>query len=194
MIKFLPGCVSLGSIARRCIQSFGQNLAWVEMSRMFLLIVQRHNFWYLVACRPSSHIAHSVLSSHLTTMGYFNFEALDLFCEFHSLWISKSSWLTELVSWRVQNFAHEINYRLRSVKRSSRNINVEHHLPLAWSHALMESKPYFPSSSERRCLSHRSRKERSSNWGVSHRGQVAHNDIKSLNCFKWNSVETSVKS
>ena len=191
-MKFLPGCVALGNIARRCILSFGQNRAWVGMSRMFLTHLQTL-FWYLVACRSSSHIAHSVLSSHLTTVSNFNFESLDLLGELNSLRISKSSWLTELVSWRIKNFAHEINDRLRSIKGSRRDINVEHHLPLAGSHALMESEPNFASSSKRRCLSYRSREERSSNWGVSHRGQVAHNDIKGLNCFKWNSVKASIQ-
>jgi hypothetical protein len=42
----------------------------------------------LMAGRSSSHVANSVLSSHLATMGDFNFESLDLLGEFDSLRIS----------------------------------------------------------------------------------------------------------
>ena len=132
---------------------------------------ERHTrIWmYLMACRSSSHVANSVLSSHLATMGDFNFESLDFFGEFYTLRVSKASRLAKFISWSIEHFAHEVNDRLCSIESSSRYINVQHHLPLARAHTLMESKPDFSAASKWWSLSNRSWEEWPSDWSISHR-------------------------
>ena len=146
-----------------------------------------------MAGRSSSHVANSVLSSHLATMGDFNFESLDLLGEFDSLRISKASRLAKFIPRSIKYFAHEINDRLCSVESSSGYVDVQHHLPLAGAHTLMETEPDFSTTSKGWGLSNRSREERPSDWSVSHRWQVTHDNVESLNSFEGNAMKTPVE-
>ena len=81
---------------------------------------------------PPCDIAYPVFPPHLAAMVNFDLEAFDLLGKLDPLGIGE--WLPLIIDVTdVENFAHEVNHRLSLIKCSSRDVNVEVHLPLRWA-------------------------------------------------------------
>ncbi|KAF1767279.1 hypothetical protein GCK72_007238 [Caenorhabditis remanei] len=121
----------------------------------------------------SRHIAHSILSSHRSTVIYLNLETPDLFCKLDSLRVREHTTLGKSLNWKLQDFGEEFNDWHGTIECGGRDIDIQHHFPLRWTNRLMESKPYFTSSTELALritlssfISSWWREERSSNRGI----------------------------
>lgn len=77
-------------------------------------------------------------------------------------------------------------------------IDIQHHLPLRWAYALMESEPHLSASAQfalgvelsmlwggllRRVVGRR--EERAADWGVLQGGQMTQDDVHRLHSFEW---------
>ena len=143
--------------------------------------------------RTTGDIADAILSLHLPAMRDLDLESLDLLRKLDTLRVGETSHLAQLIAIDVEHLAHEINYTLRLVKSSGRDVNVEHHFPLRRAHRLMETKPDFATTSKRRRVTVRRREERAANGRVAHGGQVPHDNVERLNGFKRNPMKTTLQ-
>ena len=91
---------------------------------------------------------YSIFPSHCTAVSDLYLQTSDFLRELDSLGVSERLPLILDVP-DVQDLAHEVDGGLGLVEGSGGDIHVEHHLPLARSHRLMESKPDLASSTQR---------------------------------------------
>ena len=83
---------------------------------------------------------HSVLPPHGTAVCYLNLETANLLGELDPLRVGERLALVVDVS-DVEDLAHEVDGGLGFVEGGGRHVHVEHHLPLAGPHRLVEPEP-----------------------------------------------------
>ena len=116
----------------------------------------------------ASDIADAILSLHLPAMRDLDLESLNLLRELYPLRIGETSHLAQFIAIDVEDLAHEINYTLRLVKSSGRDVNIKHHFPLGRAHRLMETKPDFASTAKWWRLADGRREEGATDGCVAH--------------------------
>ena len=157
----------------------------------FLVTLQTRYFRLMVPQWVISIFKHLISLVNLTLCESVN----GFLCSLMSR-ISKTSHIKSMTGW-----ACKLNKKSKSwssfktklgisssylVKSCGRDVNIEHHFPLWRPHTLMETKPYFTTSSQRMVIAIRARKETSAHRSISHGGQMSHHNIQSLNSIKWN--------
>ena len=142
---------------------------------------------------PPRHVTHAVLPAHAAAVRDLDLQTLDLLGELHPLRVGQRLSLLVDVS-DVQNLAHELDDWLSLVEGSGRHVDVEHHLPLGRPHRLVETKPDFPTTSQRMVIPIWGGEEGPSDRGVGHAGKVPHHHVQRLNGVKRNLPSPAFKS
>ena len=112
-----------------------------------------------MTCRSTRDIADSVFAPHGAAVRDFNLETFDLLGEFDALRVGEASHLSQIVSSNVEYFAHEVDDALRFIESRRRDVDIEHHFPLAGPHRLVETKPNFSTATKWRRLADRGREK-----------------------------------
>jgi hypothetical protein len=136
-------------------------------------------------CGTTGDIAHSIFTAHRAAVRDFDLQAFDFLSEFDTLRIGERFALFVDVA-DVEHLTHELDDGLSLVESRRRHINVEHHLPLRWTHTLMETEPDFTTAAKRVIIAIGGAEETASDRCVGHAGQVTHDDVQGENCVVGN--------
>ena len=97
---------------------------------------------------PPRHVTHAVLPAHAAAVRDLDLQTLDLLRELDPLRVRQRLPLLLDVS-DVEDLAHELDDGLSFVEGGGRHVDIEHHLPLAGPHRLVEPEPDLAAATQR---------------------------------------------